>query len=415
MYKEILKNLENTVHIQEKVSKELEVTKYLLKYPTRPVYFKNLDGFEAVGNLWADRKNFEKILKTKNITKKLVEAINEPEDYDVVDGNFIKKNDFSFLELPIPRYFERDASNYITSGIVFSEYGKKRNVSFHRFMIIGDKKAVIRLVPRDLFRMYNEAIAAGEELKISLVIGAFPTFLLSAATSVDYWIDESKIASSIRKKTLGEREKMVRMDNGIFVPFEAEYIFNGVITKEKYPVEGPFLDITRTYDMQENQPVAIFDSMYTNRDPVFHLLLPGGYEHYNLMGMPREPTIFNEIKKEGIDVIDVRLTYGGNSWLHGVVKIKKLKDDDGRRAIIASFKGHKSMKHVVVVDDDINIENMEEVEWAIATRFQADRDLIIIKERGSSLDPSRYDNDITAKMGLDATIKGDRKKFQRVF
>jgi UbiD family decarboxylase len=263
--------------------------------------------------------------------------------------------------------------------------------------------------------MYNEAIAAGEELKISLVIGAFPTFLLSAATSVDYWIDESKIASSIRKKTLGEREKMVRMDNGIFVPFEAEYIFNGVITKEKYPVEGPFLDITRTYDMQENQPVAIFDSMYTNRDPVFHLLLPGGYEHYNLMGMPREPTIFNEIKKEGIDVIDVRLTYGGNSWLHGVVKIKKLKDDDGRRAIIASFKGHKSMKHVVVVDDDINIENMEEVEWAIATRFQADRDLIIIKERGSSLDPSRYDNDITAKMGLDATIKGDRKKFQRVF
>ncbi|MEM1973258.1 MAG: UbiD family decarboxylase, partial [Thermoplasmata archaeon] len=113
--------------------------------------------------------------------------------------------------------------------------------------------------------------------------------------------------------------------------------------------------------------------------------------------------------------LDVKLTYGGGSWLHGVVKIRKRREDDGKRAIMAAFRGHKSLKHVVIVDEDINIENLEEVEWAIATRFQADRDMIIIKERGSSLDPSRYSDDITAKMGLDATMKGDGKKFKKIF
>ncbi|MGC8708967.1 MAG: UbiD family decarboxylase [Thermoplasmata archaeon] len=415
MYRKILESLKNTVVINERVGKDLELTRYLLKYPRNPVYFKDLDGYEAAGNVWADRKNFEIVLKTRDLIYKIAESINEPEDYSIVDGNFLKTADFSLRDLPIPRYFRGDGSNYITSGIVFSEYGNKRNVSFHRFMVLDQKRAAIRLVPRDLYRMYNDAMSHGEELKISVVVGAFPTFLIAAATSVEYSVDESRIASSLRKRTLGEREKMVMMDNGILVPYESEYVFSGVITSEKCRREGPFLDITRTYDVQENQPIVVFDTLYTSRDPIFHILLPGGYEHYNLMGMPREPTIYNEIRKEGIDVIDVRLTYGGNSWLHAAVKIKKRNSDDGKRAIMAAFRGHRSLKHVVIVDEDIDIGNVEDVEWAIATRFQADRDLVIIKERGSSLDPSRYENDITSKMGLDATIKGEREKFIREF
>ncbi|MEM0098927.1 MAG: UbiD family decarboxylase [Thermoplasmata archaeon] len=415
MYREIIESLPNVIKIEEKVSKNLEVTKYLLKYPKNPVYFKNLDGYEAVGNLWAERKNFEEILKTRNLIKDILYSINNPEDYNFVENRFDKTKDFSLMELPIPKYFPEDGSNYITSGIVFSEYEGKRNASFHRFMILDERRAVIRLVPRDLYKMYNKAISKGEELKISLVIGAFPTFLIAAATSVDYYFDESKIASSLRKKTLGEREKMVKMPNGIPVPFESEYVLEGKITSEKYPLEGPFIDITRTYDLKENQPIVYFESLNFSKDPIFHILLPGGYEHYNLMGLPREPTIYNELIKENVEVLDVKLTYGGGSWLHGVVKIRKRREDDGKRAIMAAFRGHKSLKHVVIVDEDINIENLEEVEWAIATRFQADRDMIIIKERGSSLDPSRYSDDITAKMGLDATMKGDGKKFKKIF
>lgn len=417
MYYDLIKKIGNVIEVNDYVNKNLEVTKYLIKYPRNTVYFKNLDGYEAVGNIWAERKNISVALNNSEILPSILYAINNPVDYEVLDKNpFYEKSDFSLKELPIPKYFERDGSNYITSGIVFSEKGGKKNVSFHRMMVIDDKRVAIRLVPRDLYRMYEESVNEGNELKVSVVIGAYPTFLIAAATSVDYSLDESMIASSLRMKTMGEREKMVRLSNGINVPLESEYVFEGKIINEKYPVEGPFLDITRTYDIKENQPVLIFEKMYTNKRPIFHLLLAGGYEHYNLMGMPREPTIYQEVKKKGVDVLDVKLTYGGCSWLHGVVKIRKKSDDDGKNAIEGAFKGHRSLKHVVIVDDDIDINNSEEIEWAIATRFQGDRDMVIMKERGSSLDPSRYENDITTKIGFDATIKGkERENFRREF
>ena len=364
MYYEIIKKLEDVITIKDKVSKELEVTKFLLKYPKNPIYFKNLDGYEAVGNIWAERKNISKALGNADILQSILYAINNPINYEIMENNPFKNyNDFSLKDLPIPKYFEKDGSNYITSGIVFSEKDGKKNASFHRMMVIDEKRAAVRLVPRDLYRMYNESI-----------------------TSIDYSIDESTIASSLRLKTLGEKEKMVKLSNNINVPFESEYVFEGKIIDEKYPAEGPFLDVTRTYDIKENQPIVIFERMYTNERPIFHILLSGGYEHYNLMGMPREPTIYQEIKKKGINILDVKLTYGGCSWLHAIVKIKKKN------------------------------ENLEDVEWSIATRFQGDRDMVIKKERGSSLDPSRYENDITTKIGIDATIKGEEKeKFKKEF
>jgi len=135
------------------------------------------------------------------------------------------------------------------------------------------------------------------------------------------------------------------------------------------------------------------------------------------MGMPREPTIFREVNKV-CKCLDVLLTPGGCSWLHGAVKIKKESPDDGRKAIEAAFKGHSSMKHVIIVDEDINIYDPGQLEWAIATRFQGDRDSVIKgPEPGSSLDPSSDpENKNTTKIGLDATIPSDRNKskFERV-
>jgi len=122
------------------------------------------------------------------------------------------------------------------------------------------------------------------------------------------------------------------------------------------------------------------------------------------MGMPREPTIFQEVKK-ACDCKRVNITPGGCSWLHAVVSISKKGEGDGKRAIEAAFAGHKSLKHVVIVDDDIDVDNPQEVEWAIATRVQADKSLVIkTNEKGSSLDPSADPHTYaTAKMGIDAT------------
>lgn len=138
-----------------------------------------------------------------------------------------------------------------------------------------------------------------------------------------------------------------------------------------------------------------------------------------LMGMPREPTILAEVNKV-VKCTGAAITPGGASWLHAVVQIEKHSQEDGRLAIEAAFKGHKSLKHVWVVDTDIDIYNPLQVEWAMATRFQANKDLFIMENMpGSSLDPSGIhvpgQKSRTAKLGLDCTIPWgrDKEEFQR--
>ncbi|GAG15344.1 unnamed protein product, partial [marine sediment metagenome] len=174
------------------------------------------------------------------------------------------------------------------------------------------------------------------------------------------------------------------------------------ITK-KMAKEGPFVDITGTYDIVRRQPVMKVDRILRKRNGIYHALIPGGMEHNLLMGMPREPTMFREVSRE-CRCKGVHITPGGCSWLHAVVSIKKRNENDGKKAINAAFRGHRSLKHVVVVDDDIDIYDPLSVEWAISTRFQADKDRVTRKERGSSLDPSSDQKTrITCKVGIDAT------------
>jgi UbiD family decarboxylase len=137
------------------------------------------------------------------------------------------------------------------------------------------------------------------------------------------------------------------------------------------------------------------------------------------MGMPREPTIFNAVN-EVVVCTGAAITPGGASWLHAVVQIDKQGPEDGPRAIEAAFRGHSSLKHVWIVDTDVDIHNPAEVEWALATRFQANRDLIVLPDQpGSSLDPSGIhkpgEKSRTAKMGMDCTVPwgADRSKFQK--
>jgi UbiD family decarboxylase len=177
------------------------------------------------------------------------------------------------------------------------------------------------------------------------------------------------------------------------------------------------VDLTETQDVVRQEPVLKVHCITHRHDAIWHALLPGGLEHKLLMGMPREPTIFQEVSKVA-HCLDVNINPGGCSWLHAIVKIKKANEDDGRKAIEAAFRGHRSCKHVFVVDEDIDIYDPLSVEWAMATRFQADRDLLMIgRERGSSLDPSATPGTYeTCKVGFDATapLTTKGKHFKKV-
>ena len=136
--------------------------------------------------------------------------------------------------------------------------------------------------------------------------------------------------------------------------------------------------------------------------------------------MPKEPTIYDEVSKV-CECKNVLVTMGGGSWLHGIVQIKKKNPNDGKKAIEAAFNGHKSMKHVVIIDEDVDIYNSNAVEWAIATRFQGDKNLVVKPDQpGSSLDPTAKQEPgkkaLTCKVGVDATIPFDvdKKKYEIV-
>ena len=175
------------------------------------------------------------------------------------------------------------------------------------------------------------------------------------------------------------------MPNGVVVPAESEYVFWGNITLENDD-EGPYVDITGTLDDVRQEPVIEFEGLVHRNDPIFHALIPGEAEHKTLMGLPRSPTIKDAVSKV-CECLDVHMTEGGCGWLAAVVKIRKNNPDDALKAIEAALAGHRSMKMVTVVDEDIDIADPVRVEWAMVTRWQPDRDTVILSnQKGSSLD-----------------------------
>ena len=393
-----------------------DATKIISEDQDRTVLFTDLNGGKAVGNLFSTRKKIASALgiDQSGIVKFMVNAIDNPADTEVVNDPEFRYQELplDLTKLPICKYFPEDGGRYVSSGVIVSEYGGKRNVSFHRMMIMDKDRIAVRLVPRHLFTMYNNAKKDGKELKISICIGARPEVLLAAATSTAYDADEMRIASAMVKASSGSPLKVGKCDNGLLVPSETDYVLEARITFDTAK-EGPFVDITGTYDFIRDQPVIKVEKIWACRDPVMQLLLPGGNEHYLFMGLPREPIIFKTVQQAVPRTHNVRLTEGGCCWLNGVVSITKNKEGDGMNAIMAAFTGHPSMKHVIIVDEDIDIFDDRQVEWAVATRFQADRVLRIPGAAGSSLDPSAEGT--TWKMGLDATIplRMDRKLFTK--
>jgi len=191
----------------------------------------------------------------------------------------------------------------------------------------------------------------------------------------------------------------------LMIPSEAEFVLEGRVYLEKKHAEGPFVDLTETYDMIREEPVFEVKKITHRKDAIWQALLPGALEHKILMGMPREPTIFKKINESGVKCLDVNINPGGCSWLHAIIQIEKKTEEDGKTAIQGAFAGHTSCKHVFIVDKDINIYDPLSVEWAMATRFQGDVRMVIKdKEPGSSLDPSaEVGTKMTTKIGFDLT------------
>jgi UbiD family decarboxylase len=285
-----------------------------------------------------------------------------------------------------------------------------RNVSVHRLLVVDEKKLVIRLVERHLYEYHKRVEEKGKALDVGIAIGVHPAILFASSYSLPLGHDEFRLASSLLKEPL----KLVRCRAvDAEVPADSEIVIEGRMLAGLREREGPFVDITGTYDSVREQPMIEVLRIHHKKNPIYHALVPSGTEHKIFMGMPQEPKIYECVGK-AVKPVNVCLTEGGCNWLHGVVSISKKSEKDGKKAILAALEAHPSMKHVVAVDEDIDIFNPTDVEFAIATRFQGDRDIVMIKNaRGSSLDPSARSG-ITTKLGIDATKPLKSEKFERI-
>ena len=407
------------IEIKGEVSPRIEITRKSREFGKKAILFENVRGKRICTNLFSERDFVGECLSTAphGLLPLISRAIAGPSSPKIVQGAPFLENEISLVdlaELPIPYFFAGDGGPYLTAS-VFSAGGKdKGNISYHRVMITGANRGAVRLVERDLYGIYSSATREGGELPVAICIGVPLEVAIAGAISVDPSVDEYHIANTLAELSGNGPLELHELDNGCLVPTGSEYVMIGRLTPELEP-EGPFVDITGTRDIVRSQPVLVVDRIYHRNDPILHAIVPGWYEHFLLMGMPREARIYEVLKRENIDVKNVSLTSGGCSWLHGSVSIKKTQEDHGVRAGELALRAHPSMKNVVVVDEDVDIFSAEEVEWARATRFQADRDMKIIPDqKGSSLDPSSIDC-LTTKVIFDATMPlEDRDRYLKV-
>jgi len=363
--------------------------------------------FRLVSNLVGTRQRFGIAVggTENNIHEKIISAIKKAKKPKVIpSGKFMENKSKNLFSMPIVTHFEKESGPFITSSIAYAKNPEtgKQNSSFHRLMPIDKTHFSIRMVEgRHLHRCFIDAKEHDEDLKIAITVGVHPAISIAGAYQADWGKDEINIANSL----LGGKLTLTKLSfTELNVPSGSEIVMEGKILRDKTHPEW-MVEMLQTYDHKRSQPVFQLEHLYFRNNPIFHDVLSGYSEHRLLMGMPIESKLNGELKKSFSQIKQISMTNGGCNWLHAVVQIKKKNDSDPKKIIKKTFESHRSLKQVTVVDEDINPNSAESVEYAMATRFQADKDLIILKNvRGSSLDPSSDQRKLqTAKMGIDAT------------
>ena len=419
---ERLESRGDLMHIEEPLSTRFEISAALEMFDAgKAVMFDNVKGFDGriVGGVCGTR---ERILDALGVEAEalyghLQQAARNPTTCEVGDGSVkeVIADRPKLSEFPVLTHFADDPGPYITSGIVYAKTpdGSVENVSFHRLLVLDDRRMAIRIVPRHLYRINQMAREAGaDSVDVSISIGVHPAVYVVSALPASFGEREFDIANTLLKGSL----KLTECEHvDALAPADAELVLEGRLLLDELTTEGPFVDLSGTYDIQRQQPVIELVGAMHREDYIYEALLPAGSEHKLLMGMPREVRIWEYVRNVVPTVRGVNLTTGGQGWLHCVVSFEKFREGDPKNVLMAIFAAHTSLKHAIVVDSDIDPYDMEQVEWAIATRFRGDEDLLVIpKVRVSSLDPvSDQEKELGCKVGFDATKPLGGEGFQR--
>jgi 2,5-furandicarboxylate decarboxylase 1 len=350
----------------------------------------------------------------EDLGKRILNAYNHPvAPVEVPDGPVqeivLKGDDIDVTWLPAMVYHDTDAGPYITAGIVFAKDPETGvyNLSYNRLMVQGkDQLGIYMTVGKHLNTLYTKAEQLGKPLEIAISIGNHPSWCIGALAIGPYDEDELGIIGGLKGSPL-EMVKCKTVD--LMVPARAEIVLEGVIPPFVRETEGPFGEFTGYSLGKSESQVVNVTCMTHRRDPIYQDILGGqGREHLIMATIPMEANYLRAVRSSVPEVEAIRVPAPFTLF----IKLKKTHEGQARQAMIAALNADIYLKHAIVVDHDIDINNLQQVLWAVATRFQASQDMFVIpKVRGSSLDPSAEQVGVTDKMGIDATAKPDLNNF----
>ena len=332
-----------------------------------------------------------------------------------VKENILTGDDVDLGILPACRHHEKDAAPYLTAALCIARDPDTgiQNVCIHRHELHDRNHLGALLLPRHTFQMFQKAEKRGEPLEIALVIGVHPALLLASQATTAFGVDEFEIAGTL----LGEPIDLVKCETvDIAVPVESEIVLEGRILPNVRKAEGPFGEYPRTYGPEAPRHLIEITGITYRNDPIYHTIIPATMEHLLLGAISREATMMQIIAQATPNVTGVRLTPAGGCRYHAVIQMDKQHEGEAKNAMFAAFTSSTEVKHVVVVDTDIDIDDPLDVEWAIANRVQASRDVFIVPDAmGNKLDPSSR-NGTSDKMGIDATVPfgADPARFEKI-
>lgn len=418
------KNPKEFCRIKREVDPKYEVAAILTKLEEirkLPIlFYEKVKGssISVVANVYSTKKKIASSIgiDPRKFRERYIEAIeNQIPPKIVSDGpvmdETIGEKDVDLRTLPLMTYHEGDAAPYITAGIVLAEDPEtgEFNASFNRLMYQSRNKAgIFMTVGKHLHEIYSKMEDREKPLPISISIGSHPAWALGALYIGPYGDNELGIIGGLLGSPV---EVMKGKGGGTLFPANAEIVMEASIEPHVREEEGPFCEFSGYATGKGLRPVVTVNSIHLRKKAIYQDICGGQHrEHLVMATIPMEANLYKSVREAVPTVVDVHVP----APFSLIVSIKKRFQGQAQAAMIAAFSSEMYLKHVIVVDEDVNITNLQEVIWAVATRVQADRDIVIIPGvRGSSLDPSSGNEGVVTKMGIDATAKPSLSSFPK--
>jgi 4-hydroxy-3-polyprenylbenzoate decarboxylase len=416
------------LRVSDPVSPHFELSAWLAELARQPhggpaVQFDNVKGarLRAVGNLLGSRERIAQALglPVDRLQERIIAAAAHGLAPTPVTGapcqEVVLRDPDLARELPVPTFFPRETGAYITAGVIIARdrLTGRGNASYARLKLLDANRAMIGIAPNHhLAVLARAAHARGEQLPLAVCIGNHPAVLIAAALYLRLGEDELEAAGAL----LGEALRTVKCKSSeLAVPAGCEIVLEGSINMGQSHEEVLVSEYHGMYEAYGAGSIVTFDCMTRRADALFQVIQPGYYpEHVLLGGVPIAAGIAAALRDAALPVREVAVGMGGAGRLKAVVSLTSPRAGDAQKAMLAAFAQVNLVKHVTVVDDDIDPWNGEQVEWAVSTRLRAERDLLIVPGARTDRSEPIKQGGVIAKLGMDATRKSlDRADWER--